>query len=300
MTNEVMLNNGQLRAVITPAQGAGTLSFDVLRGDHWLPIMPDARRADCDLAASDFLMLPYSNRIEDGRFTFAGRTHQLAHGDHHAIHGDTRQRAWRVAESTATKLVCTFESSDYEDVNWPWPFAARVVYALDELTFASQITLWNRGETPMPAGFGWHPYFSRSLTRAGEPVLLQVRLSHVYPDANGNRIPSGPAQPLSAAQDFSAVKALTPDLALDACFYGYDGKGSLAWPESGVTVDFDCSSACSHFILYNPPKPYFAAEPVTNANNGVNLLAAGDETSGVVVLAPGEELSAYMNLTVSS
>ncbi|MCB0085739.1 MAG: hypothetical protein KDE47_32580, partial [Caldilineaceae bacterium] len=90
MTNEIMLNNGQLRTVITPAQGAGTLSFDVLRGDQWLPIMPDTRRTDCDLTASDFLMLPYSNRIENGRFTFAGQTHQLAHGEHHAIHGDTR------------------------------------------------------------------------------------------------------------------------------------------------------------------------------------------------------------------
>ncbi|MEZ4707204.1 MAG: hypothetical protein R3A44_08365 [Caldilineaceae bacterium] len=299
MPNEITLNNGQLRTVLTPAEGAGTLSFDALHNGQWLPIMPDARQPDCDLGASDFLMLPYSNRIENGRFTFAGQTHQLAHGERHSIHGDTRQRAWRVTESSSTRLVCIFESSDYQGVNWPWPFAARVTYELDGLTFASEITLWNRGETSMPAGFGWHPYFSRSLTQAGEPVWLQMRVTHVYPDANGNRIPSGPAQPLSTAQDFGAGKELTPDLALDACFYGYDGQGRIAWPESGVALSFDCSPECSHLILYNPARPYFAAEPVTNANNGVNLLAAGDETSGVVVLAPGAELSAFMKLTVT-
>ena len=244
-------------------------------------------------------MIPYSNRIENGRFTFAGQTYQLANGASHAIHGDTRKRVWRVSESTETRLSCSFESSEYEAVNWPWPFAATVTYELDAMTFCSEITLWNRGETPMPAGFGWHPYFMRSLTRPDEPVNLQMQVTHAYPDANGNRIPSGPAQPLTPLQDFSQGKRLEPDTPLDTCFYGYDGKGRIAWPESGVALDFDCSPACKHLILYNPPQPYFAAEPVTNANNGVNLLAAADGTSGVVVLEPSEWASAYFKLHLS-
>lgn len=300
MANEITLNNGQLRTTIAADEGAGTLRFDVLRGNRWLPIMPDARQPTCDLAASNFLMIPYSNRIENGHFTFGGQSYQLENGASHAIHGDTRKRAWRVAQEVSdTTLVCTFDSAEYKSINWPWPFAAQVRFTLDGLTFSSEITLWNRGDTPMPAGFGWHPYFSRSLTQEGEPVVLQVQVSHVYPDANGNRIPSGPAQPLAPGQDFRTGRALPPDLALDACFYGYDGKGRIGWPESGVTLNFDCSPECTHLILYNPPKPYFAVEPVTNANNGVNLLAAGDETSGVVVLAPGQTLSAVMSLSVT-
>lgn len=50
--------------------------------------------------------------------------------------------------------------------------------------------------------------------------------------------------------------------------------------------------------MYNPAKPYFAVEPVTNANNGVNLLAEGDPTSGVRALQPGETLDATFDVLV--
>jgi len=36
-------------------------------------------------------------------------------------------------------------------------------------------------------------------------------------------------------------------------------------------------------------KPYFAIEPVTNANDGFNLYDKGIPGSGVFVLEPGEE-----------
>jgi aldose 1-epimerase len=44
-------------------------------------------------------------------------------------------------------------------------------------------------------------------------------------------------------------------------------------------------------VLYNPEgKPYFAVEPVLNANDGVNLLGRGEPTAGTTVLQPGETL----------
>jgi hypothetical protein len=41
-------------------------------------------------------------------------------------------------------------------------------------------------------------------------------------------------------------------------------------------------------------------EPVTNANNGVNQLAAGWPDSGVAVLEPGESLSARFDMHVDT
>lgn len=297
---EITLDNGTLRAVISTDSGAGMLAFFAQVGGAWLPLMPDARLDAVDLDMANFLMIPYSNRIEDGRFTFAGETYQLKNGENHAIHGDTRTRAWHVAEQSDARLVCTFDSQQYDDVNWPWPFAARAEYTLAGNELIMRLALWNRGETAMPAGFGWHPYFNRTLTKPDEPVRLQFKVAGVYPDANNNRIPSGPAQPPAPAQDLSRETTLDPSTFLDVCCQGYDGNGHISWPESDVKLVFDCSDACSHLVLYNPPKPYFAAEPVTNANNGVNLLAGGDETSGVAVLAPGESLEATYTLRVES
>ena len=66
----------------------------------------------------------------------------------------------------------------------------------------------------------------------------------------------------------------------------------------GVKLTFDCSPECSHLILFNPPRPYFAVDPATNANNGVNLYAQGDPSSGIAVLKSGESLSAQFSMRV--
>jgi len=42
--------------------------------------------------------------------------------------------------------------------------------------------------------------------------------------------------------------------------------------------------------------PFFALEPVTNANDGFNLYANGDVNCGVVILEPGEEFITGMRL----
>lgn len=152
----------------------------------------------------------------------------------------------------------------------------------------------------MPAGVGWHPYFNRTLTSKDEPVYLHFELDGAYPDANDTRIPSGPLQPLAAHQNFSQVRTLDADNFLDTCCYGFDG-GSIAWPKSGVRLRLDATEACKHLILYNPTgTSYFAVEPVTNANNGVNLLAQNDSTCGTLALQPGEVLTAECTLSLEN
>jgi aldose 1-epimerase len=292
------LENTGLRVYIDPDQGTSIKGLYAHKDGTWLPLMPDVREAKTRLDAASFLMIPYSNRIKNGAFVFQDRAYQLENGERHAIHGDVRTRAWKVEHRTVTALHCSFNSVEHEKVNWPWPFEARAEYSLKDGAFTQRLELWNRGESAMPAGFGWHPYFMRTLTREGEPVHVQFTAAGVYPDAHDNRIPSGPPQPLTAKQDYSAGKLLDSDDFWDACFQGYDGKGTIAWPESGVRISFGCSPECTHLVVYNPPFPIFAIEPVTNANNGVNQLAAGWPDSGVAVLEPDECLSARFDLRV--
>lgn len=293
----IPLANEHLQLTVDPNQGVNVLAGYVQRQGVWLPFMPDVTASDTDLKASSFLLAPYSNRIENGQFAFQGKEYQLTNGARHASHGDVRGRPWQITQQSATAIRCTFDSRTFADVNWPWPFSATVAYVLKENILSSQLTVTNEGETPMPAGLGWHPYYNRTLTRQGEAVTLHFQAPLVYPDANDNRIPSGPVQPVAPDQDFHEERELTPANFIDACFYGYDGDGTIAWPESGVRLRYRASANCRHLILFNPAKPYFAAEPVTNANNGVNLLAAGDPTSGISILQPNETLVATFDVS---
>ncbi|MCB0064607.1 MAG: hypothetical protein KDE19_20935, partial [Caldilineaceae bacterium] len=235
------LSNQQLQLTVDPTQGVNIVAAYAQRQGQWLPFMPDVTTGASDLKASSFILIPYSNRIENGAFTFQGKAYQLANGARHASHGDVRTRPWQVAEQSDTQITCTFDSANFTDVNWPWPFTATVRYALVGNQLGSTLTVTNRGQSAMPAGLGWHPYYNRTITRDGEPILLHFEVTTVYPDANDNRIPSGPAQPLAANQDFRTERQLTPENFIDACFYGYDGNGTIAWPESGIRLRYQAS-----------------------------------------------------------
>ena len=295
----VTLENERIRFVVDPAQGVNVLGCFVRPQGQWLPLMPDVQGGATDLKASSFVLIPYSNRIENGRFTFGGQSYQLANGERHASHGDVRNRPWQVAAVDATQIDCAFASRDFSDVNWPWPFTATLRYALAGDRLLSTLTVRNEGASPMPAGLGWHPYYNRTLSQTGEPVLLHFQIDSVYPDANDNRIPSGPLQLLAPNQDFRDERLLEPANFIDGCFYGYDGGGTIAWSASGVTLRYQCDANCKHLILFNPAKPYFAVEPVTNANNGVNLLAQGDPTSGIQILEPGATLATHFTVAMT-
>ncbi len=294
----VTLESRLLRAVIAPERGASILSLAALQGHDWLALMPDASSPGADLPWACFIMAPYSNRIQDGAFTFGGRRFRLTRASEHAIHGDVRQRPWRVARHAGTTVTCAFATRAHENVDWPWPFALEATYRVADNSLECSLALTNTASEPAPAGMGWHPYFCRAMRRAGEPVWLRLRARAVYPDRHNNRIPSGPPRRLLPEEDFADGRRLDPDRLIDACFVGYDGDGVIAWPDSGVELRLSCSATCSHLVLYNPPgRPYFAVEPVTNANDGVNLLARGDQTSGIRVLAPGQTLQAGLTLT---
>jgi aldose 1-epimerase len=295
----VVLQNENSQAVIAPEYGAALMAWKTKLGGKWVDLTPDATQDTCDLQEASFLMIPYSNRIEHGKFVFAGTEYQLRDAENHAIHGTARRRQWKIVKNTEALVRCTFDTEDFDDCNWPWSFSAVAEYEVKGTVLRQYLSLTNTDSTAMPAGFGWHPYFSRALSREGETVRFRMNYGGVYPDANNNRIPSGPPQEPPEKMDFRQEKTLAPDNYFDccSCCCGYDGEGYIVWPESGGKIVFECSKELGHMVMYNPQgKPYFALEPVSNANNGFNLLAQGDQTSGVVILQPGEKLQAEFNM----
>ena len=107
--------------------------------------------------------------------------------------------------------------------------------------------------------------------------------------------PRGEPHPQPAIAEFRTYRAAADGL--DACFAGFGGSAELAWPESGVRLLFECTPNVTHLVCYAPAdRPVIAVEPAANANDGVNLLAAGEPDSGVIELAPGATLEASFTL----
>jgi aldose 1-epimerase len=288
----VELRSERFRVVVSPARGGSLLAMRVKRGEAWLDLMPDPGSR-----GASWLMLPYSNRIRDGRFVFDRREHQLTGARNHAIHGDVRTRPWRIVEQTPSSLVLAFDSAEFPDFNWPWPVHATVGIRLSGDRVEQTLRLENRGKTTMPAGFGWHPYYRRWLSREGEPVVLGFTAPRIHPDTDADGLPDGPPEPVPADLDFSTPRELG-SRRIDACFAGFDGQATIQWPESGVTLTYACSPNVTHLICFGPEdRPVLAIEPAANANDGVNRLAAGEADSGVIPLPAGDVLEASFTIS---
>ena len=126
------LNNGKLRLHLVPEIGGSIVDFSANVGGQWLPIMRCGEEPlSSSSNASSFVLIPYSNRVRDGRFSFAGKSYQLRHADKHAIHGDVRDRPLKVLDRGEFKVVLEFNSEEVPDLNFPFPFSARMTYAVD-------------------------------------------------------------------------------------------------------------------------------------------------------------------------
>lgn len=292
----IELNNGNLRLRIDPQIGGSIVDFSAKLGDRWIPIM---RRGKEPLTkssnASGFVLIPYSNRLRDGRFSFDGKSYQLRNAEKHAIHGDVRDRPLRVLEGSEDRVVLGFRSDEVSDLNFPFPFSAKMIYALEGFELSCRIELVNVGTESMPAGCGFHPYFNRRLPGSTGEVELQIKVSGVYPGETP--LPEGPAITIAPQQDFSTQRPL--DVVLDHCFAGWDRQAVIEWPGSGLKAHIQAEQGMEHVILFSPEgQEVFALEPVTNANNGFNLLAQGDKNCGVVVLKPGEALKTGLTILI--
>jgi aldose 1-epimerase len=162
-------------------------------------------------------------------------------------------------------------------------------------------TTENVDQRRAPAGLGFHPFVLRRLTWRDDDVMLVLPAERVYPAVNC--IPSLPPAPVEAVTDLRGLRPLGAR-DLDHCFTDLkDREIRIIYKGSRAEVRFAFDEAFNHAVIYAPnipgglAAPFVAVEPVTNANDGFNLLAKGWEGIGVRVLAPGERWTARWEIS---
>jgi aldose 1-epimerase len=303
----VVLENERWRVGIVPETGASVAFGQVRIDGEWRDVLRPTpaeslrHHADC----SSYVLAPWCNRVRDGLLRFDGRQWQLRinNDDGTAIHGAANEFPWRVVEQTATRLTLDFDSTAFVGVNFPWSFRAQVTYELDGERLRCRMELTNTDREAFPAGFGQHPYFVRRLTddvggALGGEVLLQINCRRGY--ALEDEMALGEAGEVPAHADFRELRALG-DTFVDDCLTGR--TDDVAWRISypGVLdVAMEADALFGHVVVYVPlEEPFFAVEPVTNANDAFNLDAAGVPGVGIFRVPPGESREATFALVAT-
>jgi len=243
------------------------------------------------------LLIPWPNRLRDGRFAVDGVDYQLPLTEpsvHNAIHGLARWLVWDIAERDDTHVA--FSCVVAAQAGYPWTLALRAEHRLDDDGLTVTTTGRNLGHSPCPYGAGAHPYLTLGADRIDDAVLSAPGATRLLTDDRG--LPAGREPVDGTPYDFREPRPIG-GLKLDT---GYgdlvrrdDGTAavSLSSPGSERTVELWLDGRHRHLMLFTGdslPDPAhrrrsLGVEPMTCPPNG---LATGED---VAMLAPGEALT---------
>ena len=286
----VTLSAGHLRLSLSPSIGGAISAFEWIGEGASRPILRECHSPlKKVLDAACFPLVPYVNRIRDGRFTFRGREVRLAPnmpGDPSPLHGQGWLNPWAVEGKDETRATLSFH---HEPAEWPWAYEARQEFALNEHGLWARLSCINTGSEPMPCGLGFHPYFP-----CGPETRIDTRVECAW--TIDEKIL--PVEKVPSEGRYDLKDRLVCGQDLDNGFGGWGGQARLSDPSWPFMLTLTAPLPDAEFFqLYSPAEGgIFVAEPVTHANAALNEPEDKWPRLGIRVLEAGEEMSLTIQL----
>lgn len=281
----IVLASGRTRVVVLPEAGGRVAQFSLWYAGRWLPLLLEPRDPAAHLVEpvrwGSFVMAPWPNRIDGGRFTWRGRLRAVPANDGpHALHGRAHLSPWRV--DAAREDACTLSV----ELDGGWPFGGRVVQTLrvTERALEQRVEVRSTGAA-FPCGVGWHPWFRRAVPGFGA-VAAEVPADVAY--ELDEQVPTGWTKRPSAERDLRRMTVLGRRR-LDDGYGGVRGPMRIAWGALRLTMT--SSENVRHAVVHTTARGV-CIEPQTCAIDGFNLEAAALRDAGVAVVAAGRPLVA--------
>jgi galactose mutarotase-like enzyme len=139
---------GTTHATIAPERGAIVTSFDI--GDRRILFMDEETLRDRskNVRGGVPVLFPSPGKLENDAWSRDGTSGSMKQ------HGFARNLAW-----AATDTTLRLESNDVTRAQFPWDFAVEIHFSVTRSALRIDHRITNRSATPMPFGFGFHPYF---------------------------------------------------------------------------------------------------------------------------------------------
>ena len=122
-------------------------------------------------ASSGQLLIPYPNRIEDGVYTFEGKTYELPIDEHerrNAIHGYGYRAYWTLENLDESTVTLSWRVTNM--AGYPFDVVVAVTYTLTDNGLNLTIAARNNGETNAPWALAIHPWLANGFDGYGDEI----------------------------------------------------------------------------------------------------------------------------------
>lgn len=294
---QIEIESGDQRAVVVGV-GAGLRVYSV--GDR--DMVNGYGDDEMATAGRGQVLIPWPNRLEDGRYEFEGREHQLplTEPEHaNAIHGLVRWSTWSVTAREADRVVMTHLL--HPQPGYPFTLDLSIEYTLSAKGLAVRTTAMNVGPDRCPYGCGAHPYLTVG-TETVDATVLRAPARTVL-QADGRGIPTGATPVVGTDYDFREPRAISATR-LDHGFTDLerdeDGLATveLTNPDSGAVLKLWVDETYPYLMLFTGDLPEvercaLAVEPMTCAPNAFR---SGE---GLIVLDPAGSVTSTWGISAS-
>lgn len=266
----VLMNEGALHSII-----AGDTTVESLNG-NLVNFYKGAK------------LSPFPNRIAAGEYIFQDHLYTLDRNDgEHALHGFVWNLPFRIIHEEFTTDFAELELA-YDYISnysgYPFTYSISILYRLESFQLSCYTTIQNTGNTTLPIGDGWHPYFS--IHKKIDSLLLKLpACKQLEMDASiptGNYIESDFYQTeivlknriLDHSFELSAVEGIVETELIDTS----NKRKIVVWQECG-------NKGYGFLQIYTPPdRMSIAIEPMSCAPDAFN------NKKGLIELEPNEHV----------
>ena len=285
------ISDGDAVAVITQV-GAGIRSFSI-RGTEVLHGYPEA--AECHSGRGQHL-LPWPNRIRDGRYTWDGKNQQLSLSEperHNAIHGLTRFASWDLVAHQGNRVTHAYRL--FPQTGWSAILDLEITHTVHGNALTVDVTATNAGSRPAPYGYACHPYLTVGEDRVDDVSVLIPAAQYLKVD--DRLLPVHIADVDGGSSDFRTAQQIGQRV-LDTAFTGLarltGGNWEVVLANGGRSTRMWGDESCSWIQVFTGDtltgdlrrRSGIAVEPMTCGPDAFN---EGITHDGLITLAPGAE-----------
>lgn len=212
----------------------------------------------------------------------------------------------RSADSTHTDVILDGQSVDATfhpgtfSGNWPSTGSVHILLELAPHTVDITVSVQNTGDSPMPVGIGWLPYFSIASNDRANATLTIPSSTRLETDRNSG-LPTGRMIPVNGTPlDFASSRGTRlGSTAIDATYVhlttGVMANGPIAELRDtrygyGIRVLPQSANIRGLRVIAPADKPWVAISPETNFDDPLGPEWNTAEGSGIATLQAGDTL----------